>query len=293
MSNHYVIAIVLLSCFVTSLSRIFLKKGLMDSNAITGMVFSLLFGWMTLLGVFIAQFSQQTLSMKGVLFFSAIGIIAPPVVRYFTYLGVEKLGPSRSDPIRSLTPLFAVVFSFFLFEEKFNASSLWATVFIVIGAYFLSRDGRSEEKKLFNMSDLLWPLIAALLAGIVSNLRKIGMNLEISSVAAALVAASSAIVTFGLFLLYRQNYKRLILKKSSMNYLIITGVLVSVTDVIDLIALKSSKVSIVAPLLATTPLFVILLSWLFLKNIEKFTANLLLGASMISAGVGLVVMYAR
>ncbi len=280
-----VTSLVFISCIITSLSRITLKKGLLHSNAMTGMVYSLLFGWIILVVLTLIDLKNQIFSVKGILFFSAIGIIAPPVVRYMTYLGVEKLGPSRSDPIRSLTPLFAVAFAFIFFEEQFNFSSLWGCLLIFAGSYVLNLDANQVEKKIFQTSDLIYPFIAAVIAGLVSNFRKIGMNLEITSLAAATSAATSALFVFGIFLVYKKNYKKIIINKMSVKYLLATGALASITDIIDLIALKNSKVSIVAPLLATTPLFVILFSWLFLKNIEKITRNLVIGAVLICTGI--------
>ena len=282
-----VLMLVLFSCIITASSRILLKKGLIYSNAMTGMVYSLLFGWIVLTTLFLIDYQNQKFSTPGVLFFAGIGIIAPPIVRYLTYIGVEKLGASRSDPIRSLTPLFAVIFAFIFFYERFNPSSLFACIFILIGTYILSKDSalHLEGKKMFSAKDLFYPLIAAVMAGLVSNLRKIGMNLDISSLAAATTAATSAIFVFSLFLFYKNNYKRIIFTKSSIKYLFFTGILVSITDVIDLIALKNSKVSTVAPLLASTPLFVIVFSAIFLQGIEKITKNLVFGTLLIFAGI--------
>ena len=64
-----------------------------------------------------------------------------------------------------------------------------------------------------------------------------------------------------------------------------TGILVSITDVIDLIALKNSNVTTLAPLLASTPIFVIIFSGLFLRDVEKITNNLIKGALLIFAGI--------
>ena len=251
------------------------------------MVYSLLFGWIALTTLLLLDFKNQTFSLKGAFFFAAIGFVAPPIVRYLTYIGVEKLGASRSDPIRSLTPLFAIAFAFIFFGEAFNYSSLWACLLIIAGTYFLSKDGHSKDQdlSLFQVKDLWYPFIAAIIAGIVSNLRKIGMSMEISSLAAATTAATSAIVVFGIFLTYKKNYKKIIFNKFSIKYLVVTGLLVCMTDILDLVTLKNSKVSTVAPLLATTPLFVIFFSFIFLKNVEKITKNLIIGALFIFTGV--------
>lgn len=289
MSDLQVLGIVLFSCVITALSRIVLKKGLSESNAITGMVYSLFFGWLVLFLFFITDFKSQEMSLEGSLFFAAIGIIAPPFVRYMTYIGVEKLGAARSDTIRSLTPLFAIVFAFFFFNEPFSEKAILAAVMIIGGAWLLGRDAHSSNnKKIFHLTDLLYPFVAAVVAGLVSNLRKLGMSLQISSLAAATIAATSAIIVFSLFLLYKDNYKRIIINRNSLRYLLLAGAMVSITDVIDLIALKNSRVSVVAPLLASTPLFVIFFSWIFLKKLETITINLILGSLLIFSGVVII-----
>lgn len=293
MNDLNIIILVIISCIITALSRIVLKKGLSQSNAITGMVYSLFFGWLVLTVFFFSDINEQRYSTEGLLFFAAVGVIAPPFVRYMTYIGVEKLGAARSDTIRSLTPLFAVVFAFIFFNEQFSQYSLIAAALIVLGAWFLGRDAHhSNGDKVFKFSDLLYPFVAAVVAGLVSNLRKIGMNLDITSLAAATTAATSAIFVFSLFLIYKENYKRIIINRDSIRYLLLAGGMVGITDIIDLIALKKSKVSIVAPLLATTPLFVIFFSWIFLRQVEKITRNLLIGAILIFGGVVIIALRA-
>lgn len=293
MSNIQIISIIFFSCLVTAFSRITLKKGLIVSNAITGMVFSLIFGWAILLILFLIDLKNQLYSIDGILFFAGIGIIAPPVVRYLTYIGIDKLGPSRSDPIRSLTPMFAVLFSFIFFNEEFNYFSLLATAVIIYGSYLLSSDQNFAQKNNIHLYFFLFPFIAAVLAGFISNLRKLGMSYEISPIAAALSSATSAIFIFSLFLIYKKNYRRLKVNKDSISYLIITGVLVSITDIIDLIALKHSKVSFAAPLLAATPLFVIFLSSIFLKTIEQITKKVVFGSILIFIGVITITIFGK
>jgi drug/metabolite transporter (DMT)-like permease len=82
------------------------------------MVVSLGVGWATLVLACIALNPWHSLTMKGLIFFALIGTVAPPIVRYLTYLGIDKLGPARSDPIRSLTPFFAIVFASFFFPNR-------------------------------------------------------------------------------------------------------------------------------------------------------------------------------
>ena len=97
-------------CFLTAISRVLLKLGFEKSNPLTGMVVSVVIGCLMLDSAALIFSNPNDYSWNGVLFFAGIGIVAPPVVRYLTYLGVHTLGAARSDPVRSLTPFFAILF---------------------------------------------------------------------------------------------------------------------------------------------------------------------------------------
>ena len=140
MSNNFLAALIALGlCLITAVSRIFLKKGLQDSNIITSMTFSLVLGCAILVSFALITQPLDNLNFEGVLFFSFIGMIAPPVVRTLTYIGVDRIGASRSDSIRSLTPFFAMFFAIIFLNESVSMSLFLAVVLIVFGALLLSK----------------------------------------------------------------------------------------------------------------------------------------------------------
>lgn len=53
-------------------------------------------------------------------------------------------------------------------------------------------------------------------------------------------------------------------------------------------ALSLGDVSVVVPLVNTNPLFIVILSALFLKDLEKVTGLVVTGALLIVGGVGLI-----
>ena len=58
------------------------------------------------------------------------------------------------------------------------------------------------------------------------------------------------------------------------------------------VALASGAVSVVMPLTATTPIFVLLLSWFFLKGVELLTGRVVAGTVLIVLGVCLITVLA-
>lgn len=280
-----------LICFITASSRVLLKKGLGSSNALTAMVYSLIIGWAALMALSVFTGAWAHWQTEGAIRFALIGIVAPPVVRYLTYKGVDLLGAARSDPIRSLTPFFAIAIAVTWGQEAVSLRIWCGSALILLGVVLLSQV--DNDKKLparkWTYGDLLFPLGAAAVAGAVANWRKWAMPFLHSPILGATIAASSAVVVFAIFLLLTGKWRELHWEKSSSRFFIVSGLATGITDVLDLVALSRGSVSLVSPLLATTPLFVILMSHVFLKGIEKITARLVAVALIILVGIELIV----
>lgn len=283
------IKLTLFMCLLTAISRILLKRGLASSNAVTGMIFSIVIGGVILLLVTIASVEINATHLPGILFFAGIGCIAPPLVRYMTYLGVEKLGAARSDPIRSLTPFFAIFFAVLFLGEKIGFYVIAGTTMIFIGVYFLSRKMGVDTKANFSSKyDLLFPAFAALIAGGVANLRKHGTALLDSPLLAATSAAVSAIFVFLVFLLVTGKWREIKMDKGSFKYFFLAGLLTAATDVLDILILANGSVSLVVPLMASTPLFIVGLTYLFNQHVETITRDIVIGAATVCGGISLI-----
>jgi len=55
-------------------------------------------------------------------------------------------------------------------------------------------------------------------------------------------------------------------------------------------ALGTGKVSVVAPIVTTAPLFTLLLSWLFVHD-EKLTRRILVGVALTLAGILVIILH--
>ena len=57
---------------------------------------------------------------------------------------------------------------------------------------------------------------------------------------------------------------------------------------LGILALRAGTVNVVAPLSGTMPFFVLALSWLFLRDVERIGARLVVGTLLIVLGVYLI-----
>lgn len=289
--NMYISLIVLFSCFLTAVSNIFLKKGMRTSNPTTAMLFSLLVTWLMLGALTLVFATQYSFTARGVYIYLLIGCFAPLIVRFFTYKGIDLLGAARSAPIRSFTPLFAYFLAVLFQGENFNPPVFIGTLFIIGGALNLSREKEKDLESKVNPVDFLYPLVAAVLAGVATNLRKYGFNYLESPIFAAFLTASSAFFLFSLFLLTFKKGSLIQINKNSVKHFTLASLCTSVTILFTLFSLKHANVTLVAPLLATIPLFTLFLSIFFLKKEEKVTKKVILGTILTGIGMQLVIFF--
>jgi uncharacterized membrane protein len=69
-----------------------------------------------------------------------------------------------------------------------------------------------------------------------------------------------------------------------MGPFVIAGSFETLGILLGILALSIGQVVVVSPIIATSPLWIVLGSWLFLRDIERLTARTVLGAACVVAG---------
>ncbi len=77
---------------------------------------------------------------------------------------------------------------------------------------------------------------------------------------------------------------KLVQNKRSIVFLLISGVAASLGVVSSFFALSLAPVVLVSPLQSTSPLFTLLLSYLFLSHLERITPKLIMGSILVVLG---------
>jgi len=270
-----------------AISHILIRRGLVTSNAVTGAFISLgmtaLILWL-LLPFFIPLADLWT---PAVWYFLAAGLFAPGLGRTLTYVGIERVGVARSVPISNSSPMFASILAVFLLEELWTLQNFLGTTFVILGIAVLSRAraGQSEWRRL----DLIYPVVAAAAFGISSNLRKLGLMASNIPLMAAAVTATTAVVFSLCHLQVRGGWRVLKLSRVNWGWFFAAGLANTAATLSVFHALSFGKVVVVEPLVAVNPVISLLLSAIFLKDLEIITARVVLGALCTVAGTILVV----
>jgi drug/metabolite transporter (DMT)-like permease len=218
--------------------------------------------------------------------FALVGLFFPAAVTLLTFEANRRLGPTVTGTIGSAAPLFAVLGAAAFLGEPLGARELFATSIIVLGSVALSswrEAGGGESPR----SDLWLPWTAAVLRALAQVLSKAGLALWPNPFAAALIGytVSSAVVWAGAF---GGRGKAPVFTRHGVAWFAATGVLNGAAVLLLYHALNAGPVYIVSPIVATYPLFTLMLSAAVLRE-ERFNRHVLAGVALTVAGVVLLV----
>jgi drug/metabolite transporter (DMT)-like permease len=225
--------------------------------------------------------------LEAVMLFALVGSFYPAAVTLLTFVGNRRLGPTVAGTIGSTTPLFAVLGAALFLGEIPGVRESLATTVIVAGTIALSKPAAGTAPAA--QRGALWmPWSAALLRALAQVLSKAGLALWTSPFAAALVgySISAALVWATGFLIERGAMPAF--NRRGVTWFALTGTLNGAAVLAMFHALTTGSVTVVAPVVATYPLFTLSLSALLLRH-ERLTARTVGGVVLTVAGVVLLV----
>lgn len=284
-------AFALANAFLFALHNILTKKGLRFSNPTTAVITSLCINMVFLWTASILFVPLDSLTDSAILIFAVVGLFQPGLTRLLTYKGIETLGVAITDPIRASTPLFSAFFAILFLGERMTLPIFFATLLIIVGITLLSYRRAGSVQKIRSLY-IFYPLLASLLGGFSQVLRKFGMAaVPHPFLAAAVTASSSFTVSVLLLFISGRSKTTFKLNRGCLPFYLAAGVAVSLGMVSIYYALDLGKVTVVIPISSTGPLFALTLSALFLRDVERVTLKIVMGACLIIAGVLLIALW--
>lgn len=281
----------LVNAFLFALHNLFTKKALRYSNPATGVISSLLMNIIFLWTLSILFVPLESLTAAAIWIFVGVGFFQPGLTRLLAYKGIDALGVAITDPIRATTPLFSALMAIIFLGEQVTAGIVVATLMIIAGITLLS--WRSDSMKLTGSAVYLWyPIAASALAGATQVVRKFGMAAVPHPFLAAAVTASSSFVISLVTLWYvEKSQETWKMNRQCFWWFLAAGVTISVGMVCIYYALDLGKVSVVIPISSTGPFFSLILTAIFLRDVEKVTLRIVVSAALIVGGVVLLTLW--
>lgn len=273
-------------CF--SIAHILIRRGLVESNAMTGSLISLTMSAAALWCALPFFVPLSALMNPALVIFVIAGIFAPGIGRTLSYIGIEKIGVARSVPIANASPIFASIFAVIFLAEAWVLQNIVGTMLVIGGVIVLSmaKPPRGEWRKL----DAIYPLVGAVAFGASTTLRKAGLGLvNIPLLAAAVTAGTAALFSFTLLQIQGGRHAIKLTRRSAA-WLIAAGVFNTAAMLSVFFALSHGKVVIVEPLVSSNPVTTLLLTSIFLRDVEPLTLRVIIGAALTVTGTILVVL---
>ncbi|WP_324759885.1 EamA family transporter [Haloarcula sp. GH36] len=224
--------------------------------------------------------------------FAVGGLLGSLLARIALFVGIQRLGASRAEPLKSTFPLVAVVAAVLLLGEQLTATLAVGIALLAGGAAAVSWDSRAGPATASGRRawiDVGYPLAAALLLGLDPVFTKVGLAEGTPALVGVTIRVVAAASGFGIYLLARRLSEGRLWPARPDRWTLLTALANTTYLVAYLAALALAPVSVVAPILGVSPLVVLLGSALFLRDDERVTARLAVAVAVLVAGVALVV----
>jgi drug/metabolite transporter (DMT)-like permease len=289
-----------MSAFLFAASHITSKRGVQTTSVIAGVLLSLGTGAVVLLVAVLASGAALP-SGEAMLVLGASGILAPALARGGAIAGIDRLGPTTAIPIQgSVYPLCAVAGALLFLGESVGPARALGVIAIVLGIWILSSGhmpvlsesptraapAPARARRALQVA-LLLPVIAGLSKGMADIVRKEGLDLASSAVSSAFVAQVAALLAWTVVLVAPPVRRKVRFGRGSL-WFCAGGVLASLAVLSQFHALDRGSVSVVSPIVAAQPVAVIVLSALFLKDLDPLTLRRTAGALVAVIGTILV-----
>lgn len=218
--------------------------------------------------------------------FVAIGVLVPGVARFLIFQSMERLGATISSCLTNAGPLFAIAIAVAFLGEQPRPTNVLGAISIVAGIIALSWKGTA---KAWRTRDLIFPLTAALLFGSRDNLVRFAVVQIPSPIVGAALAATTSLVTMSaMYVLFGDKKPLPQSAMRGLSYFAISGFMNFLSYILSYTALSLERVSIISPLVNASSLFILPLSVLFLKDVEKLTLRKIGAIALVILGVFLI-----
>ena len=256
-------------------------------NAVTGVLIGLIVNIPLLIIATAVLWEPGWWNPEGFLWFALLGLVGPSLGRVFMFQSIHRLGVARAMPLISMLPLTTAIAAFGILGER-PGPYIWAGTFLIVaGCVGMTLKGQGKAQ--WDRRYLWFPVmsIAGFTAG--NIIRKIALN----ELAAPVLGVTITYMSSLIFLLILKEFlppshrPDLSWGKKWVFYGV-CGFFNTTALMFRFAATRSGDLTVVVPIFATTSLFALLASWLFLRDLERITPPMAVGAILIMMGGALV-----
>ncbi|MEK6897673.1 MAG: EamA family transporter [Nanoarchaeota archaeon] len=270
----------LLAMVLWGFEELFLKKTIARVKTLTTLLINTITGVILQFLVVVVLIGKITLIPINDFLLVIVAVITAFLGYLFFYKALGKQKLSLISSLDNSWIIVSIIIAMVFFGEKLNFISTLSVVLVLFGAFLIS----ANFKKLKRMRFILgggYELLSVIFIGITVPLEKVIVNR---------IGEANTIIYLGVLILpsifiYKFFMKEKFIKpnKKALKTGIASGIFDGLAFIFYLLALKSTNVSIVAPIVASSVIVSVFLGRVYLK--EKMTLKQIIGAIAILIGV--------
>ena len=196
-----------------------------------------------------------------------------------------------TSPIVGTTTFISMTMAVFILGEKLTPLLMLGAVLIFSGVTLLTKGGSKAD---WRKKDLIYPVAAAVLFALSTNMRKLGLARIESPVVGAAITSLISLVTLLVFIIASRargsNAWAVNLDPRALKYFGFSGVNSSIAFLLYFMALNSSYIVKIQPISGSNPLFALIFSYIFLRDVERVNRQTILATLLIVSGIAMVTL---
>ena len=258
------------------------RAGMRYSTPTTVTLVSILIQNLLLWSAIFMTGGMHPVPLIGILLFTVVGIFQLGV-RLLAYTGVEKIGASRSSALQSVSPLISAAIAVAMLGEPTTLLIVLGTCLVVVGIVLISW---KPERQLadFRRWYLLLPIGAAFLTGINHPRRRYVLTLADEPLFFSALMGSVSLVGFVIYFAASRRSQRLVWNRKAIGPFLATGVCETMSILLIITAISMGRVVIVVPIAASYPVWSLIQSAIFLRDVEPINWKVITGIVSVVAG---------
>jgi len=275
-------AIGLFTAIVYATSIISARKGLQYSNPITITVTSVALQSVLLTTIVLAVTGIPPVGPTFLAIAVLVGFLLP-IVRLLSYTGIARIGAARGASLRSTHPLFSALIALTIFGESATPWVLAGVFLIVVGITLISWQPEKTPTAV-RWWDALYSTTAAILAAVVHNITRFSLQSNSYPIFFAAIVGVVSLATICGYLLLPTAQERPSWNRRALGPFFVAACLENIGFLTFTVALTIGQVVLVTPMVATQPMWVLLFTIVFLRNVELVRLRTVAGSCAVVVG---------
>ena len=264
------------------------RLGMRNSNPLTAAAVGLSVRTILLWSAVYLSGGVPAVEMLPLVLFVLLGFLQT-ATSLFTFTGIARMGAARAEPLRNSYPLWSAIIAMSFLGEVAGVAVLAGTLLVVLGVALIS--WRPEAlSAAYRWWHAVFPLTAGLFAGIAFPVRRYAFNISNEPLFFAAVLAIVSLVSLGPYRAAAMRKQHPVWHRRAIPYFLLSGCFETLGALLSFVALSRGVVVVVSPIVATTPLWTVLLTAFCLRGVETIHARTVAGTICVVTGTVLIIL---